>query len=238
MFTRLAFIAALTVGFTAPAFAVPARIIILRHGEKQNGFALCSVGVQRSLALAAQYLGRGAKASLFASGETPAAFFSITLHTLEFASPAAQSWSLPQTLYSAVPIAGNSTYGDGVVVLNARTQQAAADVLTNPAWNGKTVVLVWEHKHIANKTLEAAYPGQKVTLRQLLNLDQLGSQVPDTWEGDNYDYFWTVTYGTAGSSVPTAFTSTKQNFAAPFAAVPHNDWGKKENLPSKSGCKS
>jgi len=59
--------------------------------------------------------------------ETPAAFFSITLHTLELASPSAQSWSLPQTLYSAVPIAGNATYGDGVVVLNARTQQAAAD---------------------------------------------------------------------------------------------------------------
>lgn len=238
MLTRLAFIAALVFGFSAPAYAVPARIIILRHGEKQDGFQLCGVGVQRSLALAAQYLGKGATDSLFASGETPAAFFSITLHTLELASPAAQSWSLPQTLYSAVPIAGNSTYGDSEVVLNARTQQAAADVLTNPAWNGKTVVLVWEHKHIANKKLEKAYPGQKVTLRQLLGLDQLGSQVPDKWEGDNYDYFWSVTYGNPGSPVPTAFTSTKQNFDKPYDAVPHNDWGTPETLPKNSGCKS
>ena len=27
-------------------------------------------------------------------------------------------------------------------------------MLTNPAWDGKIVVMVWEHKHIANKKLE------------------------------------------------------------------------------------
>jgi hypothetical protein len=236
MLTRLALAAALVAGVCSPVAAVPAKIIILRHSEKLNGFALCTVGVQRSLALAAQYLGKGATDSLFASGETPAAFFSITLHTLELASPAAQSWSLPQQLYSAVPIKGNTTYGDGVAVLNARTQEAVADVLNNPAWNGKTVVLVWEHKHIANKTLEAAYPGEKVTLRQLLGLDQLASPPPDTWKGDNYDYFWVVTYN--GTTTPTGLTIIKQHFGKPYDAVPHNDWGKKEKLAKKSGCGS
>jgi hypothetical protein len=39
--------------------------------------------------------------------------------------------------------------------------------------------------------------------------------------------------------VPTAFTAQKQHFtAAAYAGVPHNDWGKKEKLPAKSGCKS
>ncbi len=237
MLMRSVLIGSLLLGACTPALAVPAEIIILRHGEKQDGFALCSVGVQRSLALATQYLGKGAKDSLFASGTAPAAFFSITLHTLELASPAAQTWSLPQTLYSAVPIP-NNPLGDSEAVLNARTQAAAADVLTNPAWNGKIVVLVWEHKHIANKKLEAAYPGQKVTLRQLLALDALGAQVPDTWKGDNYDYFWTVTYGNAGSPVPTAFTASKQHFDAPYDAVPHNDWDTPETLPKNSGCKS
>ena len=28
------------------------------------------------------------------------------------------------------------------------------------------VVMVWEHKHIANKKLEDAFPGKAVTLRQ------------------------------------------------------------------------
>jgi hypothetical protein len=72
------------------ALASPARIVILRHGEKGDAYRLCDIGVQRSLALAGRYLGRGAEASLFAGGE-PDAFFVITLHTLELASPAATS---------------------------------------------------------------------------------------------------------------------------------------------------
>jgi hypothetical protein len=235
MHMRSLFAATLAVGACSQLFAMPANIIILRHGEKQDGFQLCSVGVQRSLALAAQYLGMGAKDSLFAAGETPAAFFSITLHTLELVSPAAQSWNAPTIDYSAVPIK-SSPYGDSEAVLNVRTQQAANDVLTNPAWNGKTVVMVWEHKHIADKKLEHAYPNQKVTLRQLLGLDQLGSQVPDTWKGENYDYFWIASY--SGATAPPTFRVVKQHFDAPYESVPHNDWGKPEKLPKGSGCKS
>jgi hypothetical protein len=55
--------------------------------------------------------------------------------------------------------------GDDAVemALNRRTQEAAHDLMTNPLWQGKTVVVVWEHKHIANAKLEAAYPKQAVT---------------------------------------------------------------------------
>ncbi len=235
MLMRFALSAFLFFGSVVSAQATPATVIILRHGEKQDAFRLCPVGVQRSLALTTKYLGQGATDSLFAAGTAPAAFFSITLHTLELASPAAQSWNVPQILYSAVPIS-KSTYGDSDAVLDARTREAANDVLTNPAWNGKTVVMVWEHKHIANKKLEKAHHKTGVTLWQLLGLDRVGA--PDKWEGDNYDYFWIVTYGNPNSSVPTAFTSVKQTFDAPYDAVPQNDWGKPETLPKKSGCKS
>jgi len=37
--------------------------------------------------------------------------------------------------------------------------------MSNPAWQGKTVVIVWENKHIANTKLERAFPGEQVTLR-------------------------------------------------------------------------
>jgi hypothetical protein len=220
------------------AFATPAQIIILRHGEKANPYALCGIGQQRSLALAAQYLGDGASNSLFASGTSPSAFLTITLHTIELASPAAQTWKLPLTAYSAMPLPKGGTFGDSDAVLNARTQEAAADVLANPAWNGKTVVMVWEHKHIANKKLEKQYAPAKVTLRQLLNLDTLGSQVPDKWEGGNYDYFWVVTYGNSGSQNPTAFQAIRQDFTGAFHALPHNKWGDSEKLPKGSGCES
>jgi hypothetical protein len=196
---------------------MPAKIIILRHGEKKNAFELCSTGLERSQALAAQYLGKGAAKTLFAPGESPAAFFAITLHTIELASPAAQSWGAPLIAYTAVPIKGSS-WGDSGPVLDARTQQAAKDVL-DAKWNGKTVVMVWEHKHIAE-------PGLAASLANLLGFAGLAG-VPDKWQGENYDYFWIVTY--AGGKA-ASFTAVKQSFDAPYDDLPQNDWGKKPKM--------
>jgi hypothetical protein len=44
------------------------------------------------------------------------------------------------------------------VTLNRRTQEAAAALLGNPVWQGKTVVMVWEHDHIADAKLEKKFP--------------------------------------------------------------------------------
>ena len=103
MIARLVLAALLLWCSLAAAFAAPSRIIILRHGEKEDAWRLCGVGEQRAQALAANYLGRNATNSLFATGEKPAAFLAITLHTLELAAPAAGTWSLPLTLYAAPP---------------------------------------------------------------------------------------------------------------------------------------
>lgn len=218
-------------GLAVPALALPKTVIILRHGEKENDFALCKIGIDRSLALAAQYLGQGAKQSLFASGDKPAAIFAITLHTLELASPAAATWEMPVTTFSAVPLPGI----DLTPQLNLRTQQAVGALMDDPRYDGKTVVMVWEHHHIADQKLELKFPDQKVTLRQLLNLDKL-PDVPDTWPGQTYDYFWIVNFGTSGSRVPTGFRMMRQDFAAPFDKVPSNEWGKRAKLPMGSKC--
>ena len=226
-----------SLGIAPLAEAVPKQVIILRHGEKQNDYRLCAIGQQRSLALEANYLGKGAANSLFPAGTGPDGIFAITLHTLELASPLAQSWSLPIQLYSVAPLPDMSKR-EFTLQLNQRTQQAARDLLNHPNWEGKTLVMVWEHDHIANQQLEEAFPHEKITLRQLLNLDQLPdtAQVPHTWFGDNYDYFWIVDYGTRGSDVPTGFTVHKQVFPKPYQALPSNDWGKPEKLPNASGC--
>lgn len=219
-------------------YAVPKRIIILRHGEKlENGaqcpigsYALCPVGQQRSLALQANYLGKGAANSLFPRGVKPAAIFAVTLHCLELASPAAQSWGMPIQLYSVAPTDGE-TNDEEMAQLNVRTQQAAKSILTDPRWRGKTLVVVWEHDHIANKSLN----DENVTLYKLLHLDKL-PEVPDEWYGGNYDYFWIVDYGNPNSVRPTKFTSMKQVFPAPYDTLPTNDWDMPEDLPPDSGC--
>lgn len=232
---RLTLVAALLAVSLGSAVAAPARIIILRHGEKADAWKLCGVGQQRADALAANYLGRGAKSSLFESGEEPAAFFAITLHTLELASPAAASWGKPITLYSVVPKTGVS--GDvSTKELNRRTQEAVQAVMTDPALTGKTVVMVWEHRHIANARFENAPQGHGVTLRQLLKLGEL-KDVPDTWPTDNYDYFWIVDFAN-GSDTPTAFKMVKQEFAPPYDKLPTNDWDKRSGLKPASGCET
>jgi hypothetical protein len=231
--TRLALAALIVVASLAQAAAAPSRIIILRHGEKADDWKLCGVGEQRARALALNYLGRDAAKSLFPNGEEPAYFFAITLHTVELASPAVASWSKPIILYSVMPEQDGSA--DGFTkALNRRTQEAARNILANPALDGKTVVMVWEHRHIADAALEKEFEGEKVTLRQLLKLDLLPG-VPATWPDDTYDYFWIVDFP-ARSNVPSKFSMVKQDFGKSFPNVPANDWGTPNGLDAKSGC--
>jgi hypothetical protein len=231
MLARLALSALILWCWLAPALAEPARIIILRHGEKAGAWKLCGVGQARADALAATYLGRNAAQSLFAAGEEPAAFLAITLHTLELAAPAAATWDLPVTMFSVLPQKGADVFDKA---FDRRTQEAAAELLANPAWQGKTVVMVWEHKHIANAKLVAKSPGEAVTLRQLLQLDRL-KDVPETWPSGNYDYFWIVDYA-GGSGTPTGFRMVKQAFEGRYAKLPANDWGAPNGLTSDSQC--
>jgi hypothetical protein len=231
MLARLALSALILWCWLAPALAAPARIIILRHGEKAGAWKLCGVGQARADALAATYLGRNAAQSLFAAGEEPAAFLAITLHTLELAAPAAATWDLPVTMFSVLPQKGADVFDKA---FDRRTQEAAAELLANPAWQGKTVVMVWEHKHIANAKLVAKSPGEAVTLRQLLQLNRL-KDVPETWPSGNYDYFWIVDYA-GGSGTPTGFRMVKQAFEGRYAKLPANDWGAPNGLTSDSQC--
>lgn len=197
------------------AQAGPARIIFLRHGEKKNGTELCSVGQLRAEALSAQYLGKGAPGNdtIFGTGGKPDAFFAITTHTQETATPSAQTWGKTLTLFPIPPHDPNEDPD-----LNVQTR-AAAQALTSSDYEGKIVVVVWEHKHIANSNLNATDD----TLWSQLNLGAIGNApVPDTWQGVNYDYFWIVDY-TQGQP---AFVSLPQAYAAPeHAEVPNNAWG-------------
>lgn len=232
---RLILAGLLSLALLGTAAATPARLIILRHGEKATSWKLCGIGLDRADALAATYLGRGAAKSLFASGEAPAAILAITPHTLELAAPAAETWPEPITLYAVLPDK-DADEEEKVDALNRRTQEAAHDVMTDAAYAGKTVVMVWEHKHIANAKLEAEFSGTAVTLRQLFKLDQL-SGVPKTWPGATYDYFWIVEFADRTSATPTGFTMVKQEFGGAYADVPANDWGTPNGMTEESGCK-
>jgi len=232
MLIRLILAAAIALGMASTALAAPSRIIILRHGEKADAWKLCSIGKQRAQALKFNYLGRDAAKSLFTEDAPPAFFFAITLHTGELAAPAVESWGKPIIFYSVFP---RDNAKEMAEALNTRTQDAARNILNNPALKGKTVVMVWEHKHIADPKLDAKYQREAaVTLRQLFHLDILPG-VPAAWPDDNYDYFWIVDFPD-NSNVPSKFTMMKQEFGKSFPNVPDNDWGKPNGLKASSGC--
>ncbi|HUJ47486.1 MAG TPA: hypothetical protein VLV55_10175, partial [Rhizomicrobium sp.] len=77
---------------------MPAKIIILRHGEKPTGrsssLQLSPKGTKRAQFLARTFLGRGATRSLTGK-HGPDAFVAITPHTVETACPSAESWNMP-----------------------------------------------------------------------------------------------------------------------------------------------
>ena len=226
-FLSLAGLAALA---ATPAEAQPSRVIILRHAEKLNAYALCDLGAERANALAKHFLGQGATQSLFAPGERPAGFMAVTLHPLETITPAAQTWDLPVIDYSVVP---NKDADDGAEAeINARTQEAARDLMSEHEYDGKIVVVAWEHKHIASRKLEKDYRGQDVTFRQLLRL----GQAPESWSETNYDYFWIVDYA-PGNPNPVKFQAVKQTFTSPFDAIPAPDWEAAEPKHLEAGCK-
>jgi len=213
-----------------PTEAQPSRIIILRHAEKANAYALCDLGRERAEALAKQFLGRGATQSLFAPGDRPAAFMAVTLHPLETITPAAQTWGLPVIDYSVVP--NKDEDEDKEIELNLRTQEAARDLMSKHEFDGKTVVVAWEHKHIASRKLEKDYRGQEVTFRQLLRL----GEAPESWSDTNYDYFWIVDYA-PGNPNPIKFEALRQTFTSPFNALPAPDWEAPEPKHIEAGCK-
>jgi len=223
---------ALAALLSSSAFAEPARIIILRHAEKLNKFELCEIGTQRAQALAGQHLGKGAAQSLFGSGEQPAAIFATTIHSLETISPTAQSWELPAIVYSVLPGEDKAAKD---VELNHRTREAVHDALTDPRYAGKTIVISWEHKHIADSKLERNFPGEEVTLRQLLHLEQF-ADAPKDWSDANYDFFWIVDF-TPGKPNPTGFRTVRETFAPPYDNLPANDWDAPEPRHLDAGCK-
>jgi hypothetical protein len=231
---RFTLAAAISISFAASAFAAPSRIIILRHGEKADDWKLCGIGSQRAEALKFNYLGKEAAKSLFDKDEPPAYFFAITPHTAELATPAVTSWNKPIILYSVLP---QDNKKDMTEALNERTRAATANILTNPALKGKTVVMLWEHHHIADPKLDADHEREDaVTLRKLFRMDILPG-VPAAWPDDTYDYFWILDFP-KDSNVPSKFTMVKQEFGKSFPDVPANDWGKPEDLPAGSGCEA
>jgi hypothetical protein len=217
------------------AYGLPKRIIILRHAEKIETGGLCTVGEKRANALATQYLGKGAKDSLFANGEQPAAFYANTGHAKKTIEPAFEKWK-DIKLHDRKNTVYKCDKTDKEKCDNTNIDQwsinAAEDVLAN--YDNKIVVMAWEHHRIADENLdnEPAYVKDPVTLYRRLGIYNYPNQIVDdvglsNWCGSNYDYFWIVEYNPT-DKYAKGHPPTPTNIMVKLQALqglPQNPWG-------------
>lgn len=148
------------------AFATPAQVIIIRHGEKpKEGNELSLKGWERAHALIP--------------------FFQGNKKVLDFGTPVAIYAQKPSTPESSMrPIETVQGLADALnLTLNTNFEHAqypsmAQEILSNPDYEGKMVLICWEHKVIPDIAKNLNAPN-----------------VPNKWDGDDFDRLWVITYG-------------------------------------------
>jgi hypothetical protein len=157
-----------------PVNAVPKRVIILRHGEKEPVCGnLSPRGVLRSLALAQFFTNNPP----ILCNRIPKAFFACEPRTIQTITPTAESF--PQT--RNIPFQHVNDYFALPDVDRPRlvqvTQQVSREILNNQKYTNKILVVCWEHRNIP-------------LLAHLLG----ALQAPDVWPDESFDMFWVITY--------------------------------------------
>lgn len=155
--------------------AIPKRVIILRHGEKESECGnLSPRGVERSFALARYFQNNSA----ILLCQTPKACFACEGRTIQTITPTAESFfqssNIPfqhVNVYYALPDVQRER-------LVAVTHKVSYEILQNSIYNNKVLIVCWEHRNIPR-------------LAHLLG----ALDAPDHWPDDSFDMFWIITYG-------------------------------------------
>ena len=167
-----ALIAALAASASAlPARAAPAQVIIIRHGEKPDtGNELSPQGFQRADALVGFFEHNPAVTRYGA----PAAIYAMdpkdvdgSLRPIETVTPLAK----------ALGLAINHDY------MKEQLPELVSAVMTNPAYDGKTVLICWEHKMIPPMAQDFGW-----------------NAAPTAWAGSVFDQAWVLSFDGGSAS--------------------------------------
>ena len=164
------FIVALILGFSAAASAAPAQLIFIRHGEKPaQGNELNAQGFARANALVnyfktnADVLDYGTPAAIYAmkpSGPTG------SVRPIQTVTPLAKALGLP--------VISDFLKDDSNDLVNA--------VLNNKAYDGKMVLICWEHNAIPD--IVSAFASATNTS------SAVSASLPTGWDGSAFDRTW------------------------------------------------
>jgi hypothetical protein len=168
------FAAALALCCAAGALAAPAQVILIRHAEKpEYGNQLSERGFRRAEALVRFFLNEAAVIRYGA----PAAIYA--------AAPKHEDSSL-RSIQTVQPLAGALGQEPIVKFTRGQARKLAADIMENPAYDGRMVLVCWQHGNIYDIALELAqYNGSPQSALAAL---------PGEWPDGVYDRVWLLDF--------------------------------------------
>lgn len=146
------------------SFATPKHVIIIRHADRvlPNGVCLSLLGLQRAASLA-YYFTDSARFKDMPIGHVFAAYSpepTPYVRCRQTCFPTANKLALPM----------NTSFNQDQV------KEVTQEILTNPKYNGETVLMCWEHHHIS------------------LLVKMLGGDDPGSWGEDIFDQVYILTF--------------------------------------------
>ena len=167
--TRIILVCLLTIGCAAPTVGKPARVIIIRHAEKPDeGNELSLKGRERAAALVPYFL------------ETPEFFKGMPLAAIYAQGPRKEGSSV-RSMQTVKGLADALK----LTIIDKYTRddfpEMFAEIRKNPAYEGKTVLICWEHKVIPD-------------IAKAFGADD----APDRWHGSAFDRTWIITFKADG----------------------------------------
>jgi hypothetical protein len=157
--------------FTQTVLAMPAQILLIRHGEKpESGSELSPEGWQRAADLPSMFENRP--------------------EFLTFGLPVALYGMSPEKKNGSVRAIQTLKYLSAKLKLPIQTKflkddikKLIVEIRKTKAYDGKTILICWEHTVLVDMAV------------------QLGAPVSLHWPAENFDRVWTLTYSANGSFV-------------------------------------
>jgi hypothetical protein len=152
------------------AQALPAQVMIIRHAEKpESGPHLSPEGVERARGLV----------SFFTQNQSVLQFgVPVAIYAAE---PAAEGKSV-RSIETVTPLAQHLGLQIKTDLTSSETTALANAVLSNPAYNGKSVLICWPHSEIPQ--IATAFGVQSA---------------PAKWPGEVFDRVWMITFNANGT---------------------------------------
>jgi hypothetical protein len=148
----------------ASSFATPAHVVMIRHAEEpEEGTGLNTRGRERARALVGFFKSNSAMKRLGA----PVALYAAAQRSEDTSNRSVETL---RPLARALDLEINEDY------TKKEYEEAAEEILEDEKYDGRTVVICWTHKQMAEFA------------------EELGYEDPDEWDGDVYDRAWVLTF--------------------------------------------